>query len=78
MDTTAPTIVENTDLLRIAHIFRKTSARRLPVVEDGKLSGQISRRDLLYAINDLIAHSPKRENTLLYLSSLDHADPPIH
>ena len=77
MDTTAPTITENTDLLRIAHIFRQTSARRLPVVEDGKLSGQISRRDLLYAINDLIAHSPKRENTLLYLSSLDHADPPI-
>lgn len=77
MDTDAPTVTEETDLLRIAHIFRKTSARRVPVVTDGKLVGQISRRDLLYAINDLIAHSPKRENTLLYLSSLDHAGPPI-
>lgn len=78
MDETAPTISEDTDLLRIAHVFRKTSTRRLPVVKDGKLIGQISRRDLLYTINDLIAHSPKRENTLLYLSSLDHAGPPIH
>ena len=77
MDVTAPTIGSDTDVLRIAHIFRDTSARRLPVVEEGRLMGQISRRDLLYAINDLIAHSPKRENTLLYLSSLDHANPPI-
>ena len=78
MDTSAPTVSEDTDLLRIAQIFRKTSARRVPVVQDGQLTGQISRRDLLYAINDLIAHSPKRENPLLYLSSMDHADPPIH
>ena len=78
MDTSAPTVSEDTDLLRIAQIFRKTSARRVPVVQDGHLTGQISRRDLLYAINDLIAHSPKRENPLLYLSSLDHAGPPIH
>ena len=77
MDTEAPTINEETDLLRIAQIFRETSARRLPVVGEGRLMGQISRRDLLHAINDLIAHSPKRENTLLYLSSLDHAGPPI-
>ena len=77
MDSDAPTVTDETDLLRIAQIFKKTSARRLPVVSDGKLMGQISRRDLLHAINDLIAHSPKRENTLLYLSSLDHAGPPI-
>ena len=70
MDTSAKTIGQDVDLLSIAQIFRQTDYRRLPVFSEGKLAGQISRRDLLKATNDMIAVSPRREKTLLYLSSL--------
>ena len=74
MDTSAKTIGQDVDLLSIAQIFRQTDYRRLPVLNEGKLAGQISRRDLLKATNDLIAISPRREKTLLYLSSLVDRD----
>ncbi len=78
MDTSAKTIGEDVDLLTIAQIFRQTDYRRLPVLNEGKLAGQISRRDLLKATNDMIAISPRREKTLLYLSSLvDRDEAPI-
>ena len=70
MDTDMRTISEETDLLSIAQIFRNTHYRRLPVLRDGKLVGQISRRDLLRAAHKLHAISPDRETALLYLSSL--------
>lgn len=75
MDAAAPTISEGTDVLGIAQNFRQTSARRLPVIRDGKLLGQVSRRDLLESIHDLIeVSSDRQENSLLYLSSLDRDD----
>ena len=78
MDTSAKTIGQDVDLLSIAQIFRQTAYRRLPVLNEGKLAGQISRRDLLQATNDIIAISPRREKTLLYLSSLvDRDEAPI-
>src|SRR5690606_30367274 len=40
-------ISEETDLLTIADMFVTTHYRRLPVVRDGVLQGQISRRDVL-------------------------------
>lgn len=70
MDTTARTITEETDLLNIAQIFLTTNYRRLPVLRDGKLVGQLSRRDILQAIYDLMAVTPNRKATLLYLSTL--------
>ena len=45
MDTSAKTIGQDVDLLSIAQIFRQTDYRRLPVLNEGKLAGQISRRD---------------------------------
>ena len=78
MDTKAHTITQETDLLSIAQIFLNTNYRRLPVLSDGKLVGQVSRRDVLHATYDLMAVAPQREATLLYLSALvDRGDAPI-
>jgi hypothetical protein len=40
------------------------------VLEDGKLLGQISRRDLLQAIHDLVRKTESPHKVLLYLSSV--------
>lgn len=70
MDTTAQTIEEGNDLLSIAQIFLTSNRRRLPVLRGGKLVGQISRRDLLATVLDLVAQEPRREGALLYLSAV--------
>ena len=70
MDSDAKTITEDTDLLSIAQIFLNTNYRRLPVLHDGEIVGQISRRDLLRTTHDLLAVQPEHEKSLLYLSSL--------
>jgi CBS domain-containing protein len=78
MDREAQTITEETDLLTIAQIFLNTGHRRLPVLRDGKLVGQISRRDVLRAAHRLSDIVPNRETALLYLSSLvDRSEAPI-
>ena len=72
MDCDAQTIAPDTQLLSIAQVFLLTSYRRLPVLEDGRLIGQVSRRDVLRAALALLKHRPIRsqETTLLYLSAL--------
>lgn len=72
MDTDAQTIAPDTHLLSIAQVFLLTPYRRLPVLEDGFLVGQISRRDVLKAALDLLKQSPVRNegSSLLYLSAL--------
>ena len=78
MHTDFRTITEQTDLLSIAQIFHHTTYRRLPVLRDGRLVGQVSRRDVLRAAHDLSAVAPDREMALLYLSSLvERSDAPI-
>lgn len=78
MDTEARTITEDLDLLNIARIFLTTNYRRLPILRDGKLVGQVSRRDVLQATFDLMSVTPQRQVNLLYLSSLvDRGDAPI-
>ncbi|ERP92481.1 hypothetical protein Q670_09900 [Alcanivorax sp. P2S70] len=46
------TVTGKTSILDAAEIFLADHRRRLPVVEDGKLVGQISRHDLLRAMDD--------------------------
>jgi len=72
MDADAQTIEPDTQLLSIAQVFLLTSYRRLPVLEEGRLLGQVSRRDVMRASLDLLKHSPNRseESSLLYLSAL--------
>jgi CBS domain-containing protein len=79
LDTDARTIVEEDDLLSIAQLFLQTPYRRLPVLRDGKLVGQISRRDVLAATHALMKIvEPKKKNPLLYLSALvDRNESPL-
>ena len=72
MDKVAHTITEDTDLLGMAYIFLHTPYRRLPVLRDEKLAGQVSRRDVLEATHKLITVAPEREKAMLYLSALTH------
>lgn len=46
------TIKPDADIIEAAEFFTNNSKKRLPVVEDDRLVGQISRRDILRAIHD--------------------------
>ena len=78
MDTSAETIEEDLDLLAIARIFLDSNRRRLPVLREGELVGQISRRDLLHEVLDLLSEQPHRERPGLFLSAVTNpAENPI-
>ena len=78
MDREAQTISPNADLLDIAQVFLHTPYRRLPVIRDNRLLGQVSRRDLLAARFEQLAIVPQRKRSLLYLSSVsDSGTTPI-
>ena len=71
MNEPADTICEDTGMLSMAQIFLNKLTRRLPVLRDGKLVGQVSRRDLIKAATKTMKQSPpSRESQLLYLSAL--------
>ena len=72
MDVEAQTISPDTHLLSIAQLFLLTPYRRLPVLEDGVLVGQVSRRDVLKAAHSLLNNRKNRDegSSLLYLSAL--------
>ena len=53
MSRTGHTIPPELDLFRIAHAFVSLNVRRLPVLDAGKLIGQVSRRDVLRALDKL-------------------------
>ena len=53
MSTDVKTIDADTSILELAELFLESSYRRYPVVEDNRLVGQISRRDVLRAMEKL-------------------------
>lgn len=75
-DCEAKTITPDEDVLAIAQIFLNSPYRRLPVIEDGRLIGQVSRRDLLNAAAALLRPSAVRNKpATLYLSQLSDTAP---
>lgn len=77
MLTSAETIEERLDLLSIAQIFLSSIRRRLPVLREGKLVGQISRRDLLVEVLGLLWAQPHREQPGLFLSAVMNSENPL-
>ncbi|NND96730.1 MAG: CBS domain-containing protein [Pirellulaceae bacterium] len=80
VDTDPPTIKLETDFLTIAQTFLNASCRRLPVLDDqGRLRGQISRRDIMRTVRQHLHYSstgPKEKG--LYLSAIfDSGERPI-
>ena len=70
MNRTPRTIPEDTLLVTMAQIFLTSPARRLPVVRDKVLVGQVSRRDVIRAATQLTSSHDHEEKHLLYLSAL--------
>ena len=64
------TITEDTDLFTIAQIFQREDFRRLPVVRDQKLVGQISRRDVMKSVVNLLEPAKDHKTAVLYLSAV--------
>jgi len=50
MSTDVATIDSGTDIIKAAELFMNSRFRRFPVMENGRVKGQISRADLLRAL----------------------------
>ena len=58
------TIDPDMDIYTLAEKFIKEHRRRFPVVANGKLLGQISRRDVLRAAKEFLAKKKRRKSRL--------------
>ena len=78
MEGAPKTISEETDLMTVAQIFLNSQVRRLPVLRDAKVVGQVSRRDLLRAFWEQGSKNRRtkqnRSSKPLYLSAIDDRD----
>lgn len=60
MCQTVDTVDVDADIVSVAERFVRTGRRRFPVIDGGKLVGQISRRDVLRAVKQFNDHgAPK-------------------
>lgn len=60
MTADVQTVGPDADIFVVADIFLRKPYRKLPVVEDGILVGEISRSDILLASLHIVEESPKK------------------
>ena len=60
------TIPPELDLFRIAQAFVDLRVRRLPVMEEGQLLGQVSRRDVLRALDEMAGQQTEESSYPTY------------
>ena len=68
MTKTVATVEPETDLFSVADTFLKHNYRRMPVIKGKKLVGQISRRDVLRAIQDSSDYNINNDDINGYLT----------
>jgi len=68
MTDVVQTVAPSTDLFSVADKFLKHNFRRMPVVKGRKLAGQISRRDVLRAIQDSTSYDVDAEEINGYIT----------
>lgn len=64
MRTDVDTIDAEMDIYTLAEKFVKEHRRRYPVVQDGRLVGQISRRDVLRAAEEFLQKTKRKKSIL--------------
>ena len=52
MSKEVTTIASGTDIIKAAEIFMSSAFRRFPIIKNGRMTGQISRADLLRAMEE--------------------------
>ena len=52
MSKQVTTIESGTDIIKAADMFMSSTFRRFPILENGRMTGQISRADILRALED--------------------------
>ena len=56
MTTTVETVTPEADIIELSERFLRGRRRRMPVIEHGRLVGQISRHDVLRAVKEFAQH----------------------
>lgn len=56
MTTDVETVSPEADIIELSERFLRGQRRRLPVIEHGRLVGQISRHDVLRAVKEFAQH----------------------
>ena len=69
MSKDVTTIDSGTDIARAADLFMTSSFRRFPIVKNGRMTGQISRADLLRALEENWANVAPASHTRLFRST---------